>query len=88
MSFCTFGVAVAVSAMIGAFPISFMMGRILLYSGLKSCPHSEIQWLHQLHKKKFKSFKEINIFCFVSDSGATYNNLVTCATRSDLTFSI
>ena len=37
------GVAVAVSAMTGAGPISLIIGRIRLYSGLKSCPHSEMQ---------------------------------------------
>ena len=32
-----------INAIIGAIPISLMIGRILRYSGLKSCPHSEIQ---------------------------------------------
>ena len=43
MSCCTFGVAVAVRAINGARPISFMMGRMFLYSGRKSWPHSEMQ---------------------------------------------
>ena len=44
MSLCTFGVAVAVRAIIGAVPISSIIERMRLYSGLKSCPHSEMQW--------------------------------------------
>ncbi len=43
MSFWTFGVAVAVRAMIGARPISSTMSLILRYSGRKSWPHSEMQ---------------------------------------------
>lgn len=43
MSCCTFGVAVAVSAMTGAVPMAFIIGRTLRYSGRKSCPHSEMQ---------------------------------------------
>jgi len=44
MSSCTFGVAVAVKPIIGISPKSFIIFRKFLYSGLKSCPHSEIQW--------------------------------------------
>ena len=43
MSFCTFGVAVAVRAIIGALPICSTDERMRLYSGRKSCPHSEMQ---------------------------------------------
>ena len=37
------GVAVAVRAISGRVPISLIMGRIRLYSGLKSWPHSDMQ---------------------------------------------
>ena len=40
---CSFYVAVAVRAINGRLPISLIIGRILRYSGRKSCPHSEIQ---------------------------------------------
>ena len=43
MSFLTFGVAVAVSAIIGAILIFSKICLNFLYSGLKSCPHSEMQ---------------------------------------------
>ena len=43
MSVATFTVAVAVKAITGALPILLIIGLILRYSGLKSCPHSDIQ---------------------------------------------
>ena len=43
ISCCTFGVAVAVNAIIGARPMRLVIFCILRYSGRKSCPHSEIQ---------------------------------------------
>ena len=44
MSDITLGVAVAVSAKMGLRPMAFMAWRSMRYSGLKSWPHSEIQW--------------------------------------------
>ena len=44
MSVRTLSVAVAVRAMMGASPISLIIGRIRRYSGRKSWPHSEMQW--------------------------------------------
>src|SRR2546428_9437211 len=42
ISLCTLGVAVAVKAITGRSGlIWFIISRSLLYSGLKSCPHSE-----------------------------------------------
>ena len=52
MSSWTFGVAVAVNPMMGILsPIRCMMDLRLRYSGLKSCPHSEIQWASSMAKK-------------------------------------
>ena len=77
MSCCTLGVAVAVSAIIGTLPISSIIGLIFLYSGLKSCPHSEIQWASSIATKDIVTDLRNSAFSsLVKDSGATYNSFV------------
>ena len=57
-----------------------------LYSGLKSCPHSEIQCASSIAKNEtFTDFKNSIFSSFVSDSGATYNNLVKPFVMSSFT---
>ena len=72
MSCCTFGVAVAVNATIGTFDIFSNISLKRRYSGLKSCPHSEIQWASSMAKKEMLTDVKNLIFSnFVRDSGAT-----------------
>src|SRR5690606_40480003 len=53
MSSCTLGVAVAVNAIIGILsPKRLIIVLKLRYSGLKSCPHSEIQWASSMATKE------------------------------------
>ena len=52
MSSLTFGVAVAVSAITGAVAILLIICLSFLYSGLKSCPHSDIQCASSIAKKE------------------------------------
>ena len=87
ISLCTLGVAVAVNAIMGADGlISSIISFKRRYSGLKSCPHSEIQCASSTAKKDtFKSLKKSRFSCFVKVSGATYNNLVLPLKRSSLT---
>ena len=81
--------AVAVRAIIGTSSIDFIIGFSLLYSGLKSCPHYEIQWASSIAKKEIVIVFKKSIFSFlVSYSGATYNSLVVPSETSLLTFLI
>ena len=76
----------AVKAIIGTLSMAFMIGFNLLYSGLKSCPHSEIQWASSIAKNDIEILVKKSIFSFfVSDSGATYNNFVSPFITSFLT---
>ena len=72
MSCCTLGVAVAVSAITGALPISFIIGLMRRYSGLKSCPHSEMQCASSTAKNDILTcLRNATFSSLVSDSGAT-----------------
>ena len=88
MSSWTFGVAVAVKAIIGIlFFILFKIEFKFLYSGLKSCPHSEIQWASSTAKKEIFDWLKKSIYsCFAKDSGATYKSFVIPFEISFLTF--
>jgi hypothetical protein len=63
ISLCTLGVAAAVSAMMGT---SGLMRSIisfsLRYSGLKSCPHSEIQCASSTAKNEMVSERKYSMF--------------------------
>ena len=86
MSCCTLGVAVAVSAIIGTLEISSKICLNLRYSGLKSCPHSEIQCASSIAKKEMLTDVRNSMFSFlVKDSGATYNIFVLPSLTSSLT---
>ena len=63
ISLCTFGVAVAVKAITGISGfIWIIISLSLRYSGLKSCPHSEIQCASSTAKKDIlRSLKNIKI---------------------------
>ena len=65
ISSCTLVVAVAVRAIILiSVSINSIISLIFLYSGLKSCPHSEIQWASSMAKNEiFINFKKrLSIF--------------------------
>ena len=89
MSSWTLLVAVAVKAIIGI--LSFIRFKIdfkFLYSGLKSCPHSEIQCASSTAKNEiFTLLKNWIYSSFASDSGATYKSLVIPLETSLFTFS-
>ena len=86
MSSLTLGVAVAVNAITGAGEILFIIWRNFLYSGLKSWPHSEIQWASSIAKNEILFLLKKAIFSsFINDSGATYTNLVKPFLISSLT---
>ena len=75
--------------MIGALPISSTIGRIFLYSGLKSCPQSEMQCASSTAKKDMRICLRMAMFSsFVRLSGATYSSLVTPEVRSSVTSAI
>ena len=86
----TLGVAVAVNAMIGiVLSIASIICLILRYSGLKSCPHSEIQCASSTATKDTPVWLKNSIFSsLVRVSGATYRSLVLPAMISSLTFLI
>src|SRR5690554_7364350 len=66
-----------------------MILRKLRYSGLKSCPHSEIQCASSIAMKdKGTVFRNSTYSSLVSDSGATYNNFVTPLLISSFTLLI
>ena len=89
ISVWTFGVAVAVKAIIGTSSIALIIGFNLLYSGRKSCPHSEIQCASSIAKNEMVILVKKFIFsCLVNDSGATYNNLVNPLVTSFFTLEI
>ena len=72
MSSCTFRVAVAVRAIIfNSESISSIISLIFLYSGLKSCPHSEIQWASSIARNEiFIVFKKSIVSLLDKVSGA------------------
>ena len=56
------------------------------YSGLKSCPHSDIQCASSIARKdRFTVFKNSMVSSLTKDSGATYKSFVTPLTMSNLT---
>ena len=77
MSSCTLGVAVAVKPITGTSPKCFIIVRKFLYSGRKSCPHSDIQCASSIATNEIGTVFRNSIYSsLVNDSGATYNNLV------------
>jgi hypothetical protein len=84
----TLGVAVAVRAITGI--LLFILFKIefkFLYSGLKSCPHSEIQWASSTAKKEMSDSLRKSIYsCLANDSGATYKSFVIPFEISVFTF--
>ena len=87
ISSCTFGVAVAVNPITGiSVPNCLIMWRRFRYSGLKSCPHSEIQCASSMATKETGTLLRNSTYSsFVNDSGATYKSLVIPETISFLT---
>ena len=87
ISSCTFGVAVAVSAIMGILsPIRPIICFKFLYSGLKSWPHSLIQCASSIAiKDTFTERKNSTFSSLVSDSGATYKSFVMPFTISSFT---
>ena len=68
----TFGVAVAVRAITGAAAILLIICLNFLYSGRKSCPHSEMQWASSIAKNEILFLLKKAMFSsLISDSGAT-----------------
>ena len=88
MSSWTFGVAVAVSAMMGISAILSIIERMLRYSGRKSCPHSDMQCASSMAQNDMGTvFKKSVYSSLVSDSGATYSSFVIPARMSAFTCS-
>ena len=87
MSSCTLGVAVAVRATIGILlPNRSIIVFIFRYSGRKSCPHSEIQCASSTATNDIGTvFKKLAYSSLISDSGATYSNLVLPLLISSIT---
>ena len=83
------GVAVAVNAIILILEsIESITSLIFLYSGLKSCPHSEIQCASSIAKNDIGTFFKKSKVSFLDKvSGATNNNLVIPRLTSSLTLS-
>ena len=90
ISSCTFGVAVAVNAMILIrLSIMVIISRNLRYSGLKSWPHSLMQCASSTATKHILiPLKKSRFSCLVSVSGATYNSFVLPALKSSFTIFI
>ena len=87
ISLCTLGVAVAVRAITGMLGLMIsIISRSRRYSGLKSCPHSEIQCASSTAKnERGRSRKKSRFSCLVRVSGATYKSLVFPLSRSSFT---
>ena len=74
----TLGVAVAVSAiMVMLESIESIISLIFLYSGLKSCPHSDMQCASSIAKNDIEIFFKNSIVSFFDKvSGAINSNFV------------
>ena len=73
----------------GTSPSNLIIFFKLRYSGLKSCPHSDIQCASSMATKEIFSFFKKEIYSsLVSDSGATYSSLVNPDDMSFLTWAI